>query len=336
MLTTITPHELTRHLEKEEVLPVYYLYGDETYLIEETIRNIEERVIPSSFKDFNYEIFYGSENGAPEIINAAQTIPVVSQKRLIVVKDANQLSAKDLEQLTSYISDPSPFACLVFIGEKVNPRAKFFINLSKFGAIAQLNHPKDRELPYWIQRLANRFSKKISKDAVAFLMELVGNNLQQIYNETEKVSIFIGEKQTIEIEDLEAVVTDIKVESIFTLIDSVGNKNREKALNLLMKILASGEDHLKILGMIIRQFRLILRAKEMLQKGLTPFEVGDRLGIRKFFLKGFLKQVDQFSFDELKKAFDQFLSTDLALKSSRVAKRLILERLILDLAKIEK
>ncbi|MFH2012708.1 MAG: DNA polymerase III subunit delta [Pseudomonadota bacterium] len=331
MPPTMTPQELTRHLEKEEVLPVYYLYGDETYLIDEALRNIEERVISSGFKDFNYDIFYGSENVAPEIINAAQTIPALSQKRLIVVKDAGQLSAKDIEQLTSYISDPSPFACLVFIGEKVNLRAKFFVHLLECGVIAQLNHPKERELPYWIQKVAGRFNNKISKDAVALLIEVVGNNLQQLYNEIEKVSIFIGEKRTIEVEDFEAVVTELKVESIFTLVDAVGNKDREKALNILIKILASGEDHLRILGMIIRQFRLIFITKELLQKGLKPTEIGNKLKINRYFLEGFLKQVDQFSFDELKGAFDKFLNTDLALKSSRISKRLILERLILDL-----
>lgn len=331
MLSSMNPLELNRHLEKEEIHPVYYLYGDETYLIEEATRNIESKVISPGFKDFNYEVYYGSNDTAQEIINAALTIPIMSQKRLIVVKEADQLSARDLEEFTSYISNPSPSSCLVFIGEGVDFRKKFFINLEKCGIVAELNHPKERELPYWIQRLTARFDKKIARDTIAFLIEIVGNNLQEMYSEIEKVSIFVGDRSTIEIEDLETVVTELKVENIFDLIDSVGNKDREKALNILQKMLASGEDHLKILGMIIYRFRLLVRAKEMLHKGLPPPEVGKRLGVRNFFLKGFLQQVNRFSFDELKGVFDRFLNTDLALKSSRVAKKLILERLILDL-----
>ena len=331
MLPAMTSHTLFRHLEKEEILPVYYLYGDEIYLVVEVIRNIEKRVLSPDLKDFNYQIFYAGDDGAPKIINTVRTFPVMSQKRLVIVKEADQLSTRDLEEFIPYFSSPSSFACLVFIGEKVDSRKRFFKNLKKCGVIVQLNHPKEKDLPYWIPRLAGRFNKEINRDGVAFLTEIVGNNLQELYNEIEKVSIYAGEKRNIEIKDLEAVVTELKIENIFSLIDSVGNKDREKALSALQNILGSGENHLKVLGMIIYRFRLIFRAKEMLQKGLPPGEIGKKLGMRSFFLKKLLEQVNRFSLDELNGAFNQFFSTDSALKSSRVAKKIILEKLILDL-----
>ncbi len=331
MTSTMNPIILNRHLEKDEIRPVYYLYGEETYLIEEAVRKIESRTISPDFKDFNCETYYGGSHTAEEIINAARTVPVMSQKRLIIVKEADCLSGGNLEGLASYLSNPSSSSCLVFIGEKVDRRKRFFVNLQKYGVAAQLNHPKEREIPYWIRSLAERSHKDITRDAVTFLVEVVGGNLQEMYNEIEKVSIFIGDKSVIGLEDVEAVVTELKAENIFDLIDSMGNKDAEKALNILQKMLASGEEHLKILGMIMYRFRLIVRAKEMLEKGLPPPEVGKKLGVRGFFLKGFLQQVNRFSLHELKSAFGQFLNADLALKSSRVPKKLVLERLILDL-----
>jgi DNA polymerase-3 subunit delta len=331
MPLTMNPTELNRHLEKEEILSFYYLYGDDTYLIEEAIRNIENKVISPGSKDLNYEVFYAGNDRVSDIVNAAQTMSFLSKKKFILIKEANRLSAKESEGFISYFSNPSDFACLVFIGEKVNFKQKFFIRLQKSGVIAQLNHPQNRELPYWVQRFANRFDKKISKDATTFLIDIVGNNLLQIYNEIEKASIFTGEKRSIDVEDIQAIITELKIESIFDLIDSVVNKNSEKALSILNKTLASGEDHLMILGMIIRQFRLILRAKDMLKRGLTPSFIGKRLGVRNFFLKGFLEQVKKYSFDELKWTFEQFLKADLALKSSKLTKKMLLERLILNL-----
>ena len=327
----MNPTELNRHLEKEEVLSLYYLYGDDAFLIEEAIKNIKDRAIPNDSNDLNYEVFYAGNDRVSDILNAAQTMPFLSKKKCILVKDANRLSAKESEGFIPYFSDPSDFACLIFIGEKANLKQKFFIQLQKSGVIVQLNHPHNRELPYWIHRLAKSFDKKISKEATVFLIDIVGNNLLQIHNEIEKVSIFTGEKRNIDVEDIQAIITELKIESIFDLIDSVVNKNNEKALNILNKMLASGEDHLMILGMIVRQFRLILRAKDMLQRGLTPSFIGKRLGIRNFFLKGFLEQVKKYSFDELKWTFEQFLKADLALKSSKLTKQILLERLILDL-----
>lgn len=327
----MNPIELNRHLEKKEICPVYYLYGNETYLIEEAMRKIESLIISPGFKDFNYETYFGGNDRAQDIINTAHTIPVMAKKRLIVVKEADRLLEKNLEAFTSYISKPSPSSCIVFIGEKVDSRKRFFLQFEKRGVIAQLNHPMERDLPYWVKHLAQRCGKEITKDAIAFLVEVVGGNLQEMYSEIEKVSVSIRDKSTIEIEDLETLVTELKLENIFDLIDSLGNKDRERVLVLLQKILASGEDHLKILAMITYKFRLIIRAKEMLQKGLSPTEVGRKVGVRPFFLKGFIKQVNRFTFDELKRAFHLFLETDLALKSSRMPKNLILERLILDL-----
>lgn len=333
MHVLMNPIELNRHLENEEVLPLYYLYGDDYYLIEESIKSIKDRVISDDSNGLNYEVFYAGNNSVTDIVNAAQTIPFLSNKKCILIKEASRLSPKESERFMSYISDPSDFTCLVFIGEKANLRQKFFLQFQKSGVIVKLNHPHNRELPFWIQRLAKSFDKRISKEATTFLIDIVGNNLLQIHNEIEKVSIFTGEKRKIDVEDVQAIITELKIGSIFDLIDSVVNKNNENALKIMNKMLVSGEDQLMILGMIIRQFRLILRAKDMLQRGLTPSFIGKRLGVKNFFLKGFLEQVKKYSFDELKWTFEQFLKADLALKSSKLKKQILLERLILDLCR---
>jgi len=102
-------------------------------------------------------------------------------------------------------------------------------------------------------------------------------------------------------------------------------------LNALKKLVEAGEPPLKILTMITRQGRLAARAKEMLQKGASSGEVGEKLGIRDFYLKGFLAQVDTFSLSQVEAYFSCLFRADWRLKSSGVDKRIILERLILDL-----
>ena len=323
--------DLNKHLEKNDILPLYYLSGNETYLIDEAVAHIEDKVLSPDHKAFNYEVFYGGNDKVSQIITAARTMPILSKKRLVIVKDANKLSPDDIKEFTSYVEKPSPCACLVFVGEKVDSRKKFFTKIEKSGIIAKLNHPNERELPYWVRRLAEKFHKKIGHDTARLLIEVVGNNLQEIHNEIEKVSIYVGERKTIRTEDIEAVVTGLKVENIFRLIDSVGNKETEKALKILENMLSSGEEHLRILAMIIYRFRLLLRTKELTLKGTAPHEMAKRLQVRDFLLKGLIKQSNRFSLDELKESFGLFYHTDLTLKSSRVSKKLILERLILDL-----
>jgi len=113
--------------------PLYFLYGKERYLLDRAVDLLRARVLDPRTRDFNYELFYGKEAGAARIVQAARTLPMMAKRRLILVRDADEMKADELGGLIPYVSDPAPETCLVFVAEKADQRLKFFSAFKKHG-----------------------------------------------------------------------------------------------------------------------------------------------------------------------------------------------------------
>ncbi len=325
------PLELQKAIKKRNLAPLYFFYGEETYLIDKTVSEIKEKLVDSDLLSFNLNIFYGKESEPQDIINSAKTLPLLSDYRLVIIKEADQVKSSSWQDFSSYFANPSSSTCCIFCAEKMVLKAEPLKMFKKKGEMVRFYHPFDRELPEWIRNIAKEFNKKISREATTLLSIELENDLQKIYNELQKVAIYVGERAVIESEDVKEAIADVRGVSVFDLVDCIGNKDTEGALNALKKLLEAGEYPLKILTMIARQMRLLTRAKEMLKDGSSHEDVGRKLGIRGFYLKGFLKQVQVFSLSHAKTCFTCLFCSDWKLKSSRINKKLLMEKLITDL-----
>jgi DNA polymerase-3 subunit delta len=163
------------------------------------------------------------------------------------------------------------------------------------------------------------------------LQESVGNRLQDIANELEKLNLYVGESKEITEELIEKAVSSLRVESIFELTDRVGNRKVLDALVALAQLMKSGEPPLKILAMITRQFRLLTKARSLLDQGMGPDEIRSALKVRDFVWRKLSPQAARFSREKLEKCYQLLLKADLALKSRTISHKIILERLIMDL-----
>lgn len=325
------PLELKKSIQKRNFSPLYFFYGDETFLIEKTVADIKEKVIDPNLSDFNLNIFYGKESAPQDIINSAKTLPLMSDYRLVIVKEADQLKSSSLEKFSSYFASPLSSTCLIFCAEKMVFKSKLLTAFRKRGEAVRFYHPYDRELPEWIRKIANEFNKRISREAVVLLMMELDNDLQKIYSELLKIASYVGDREVIEDEDVKEAIADVKKANVFDLVNYIGNRDVERALGALRKLVEEGEPPLKIHSMITRQVRLMASAKEMMEKGASPADTGKTLGIRDFYLKGFIKQVHTFPLSQVEVCFDHLFHSDWKLKSSRADKGIVLERLIADL-----
>ena len=194
--------------------------------------------------------------------------------------------------------------------------------------------PSRGETAHWIRNIAQGLGKEIAPDAVVFLQEAVGGDLQGLCNELAKVSLYIGDKKRIETQDVEGVVSEVRINTIFELTKALGERNIERAFRVLGSIWESGEPPLKILGMISRQFRHLLMTKEILAQGGGKAEIKKQVGTSNpYYLKELSAQARGFSQEALQKALRNLLETDLSLKRSPAQKRLILEGLVIKLCK---
>ena len=315
-------------MAKGKARPFYLLYGDEGYLIERARGRIVDTLLPQ-LRELNYTSYDAGEAPPAEVINASNTLPCMAQRRIVLVKGAHQYSKGDLKSFSPYLQSPSPTTSLVFIADEMSAE---FLREVKDGAF-HLERPLQKEVIPWIRTIARELGKEITAEAAGYLQEAVGRDLQGIYHELSKASLYIGERERIELADVEKVVSEVRVTTIFELTKAIGERDLKRALRALERIWESGEPPLKILGMISRQFRHLLMTKEVLTHGGGTAEVKKEVGISNpYYLRELTAQAKGFSQASLQRAIKSLWQADLKLKRSSLPRRLLLEGLIIKLA----
>lgn len=324
--------ELLRKLKDEIVDPLYFIYGNDEFLKNQSLAKIKEIALKGVMPDFNFDLFHAGEADISRIMSVLSTLPVMAKRRLVILKDADKLKSQEQEALVSYFNDPSPTTTLLMVGGDVDKRKTFFSTLAKKGALVEHNHPYEREMPKWIKWIAKKKGFEISDNAARCLVDIVGNDLSSVANEIEKASIYIADKgKRIELEAIEAVTIDLRERTVFQLIDALGTKNLKKSLENLKRLLDGGESPLLILNMIVRQLRLIWTGLDIMKSGGGESEVRKKVKLPPFVFKDYLKQIKLFKEEELRDAYDSLFDLDLKFKSSPVDKERALELLVFKL-----
>ena len=319
----------------EKIKPVYFLFGDEEYLAEEELRRIKVEVFGEAgagggLNSLNYQAFNAADKQSPfdaeVVLEAARTMPAFAPVRLVVVKGAEALKAAALDILYPYVKDPSPSTCLVFLssGWKVNKNTKFFKALKQSNAVTQYFRLKGSALKERIGEYARGEGKKITPEAARRLISLTGPQLGSVLGELEKVVIFVGDSNAIELGDVEACAIDVKEETAFDLADAIGRQDAAKAFALLQKLEA--EEPVKVLGAVAWQFRTLIKLKSELGTGSAG-----KLRIRPDKLRLYTGICNSMKWSELLGVIHSLRRADMNVKSGMVPKGLVLPKLIMEL-----
>ncbi|MEI8354770.1 MAG: DNA polymerase III subunit delta [Deltaproteobacteria bacterium] len=323
--------EFLRSIDKGDIRPLYFLYGDESYLIGKGVKKLLSRLVPEDLRDFNLNLYYGNECSANEIVATAQTLPMFAEWRVVLVKNSDRLPPIALETLSNYVRNPSPTTCLLFLGEKIDQRKKFFTEIKKRGELVEFKRLYESQMLPFIMGEAAEQGKKFRPDAAEMLICFSDNNLQELVSQIEKIALYAGDRGIIEVDDVKAVVSDTRVNTVFELANSIGEKNLEKGLRNLQSLMHDGEAPLLILSMLTRHFRQLWKILELIEKRVPAAEIGKRVGVHPYFLQGVLRQSRNFRVRELSGIFEKFFALDLALKSGRWNPALALERLVMEI-----
>ncbi len=324
--------DLISHLKRERLFPLYLFSGEEEFLIQEAVGLITGKVVDPGSRDFNFNTVYCRETSAADLVNLCQTLPFMSERRLVIAKEIDAYKAAAVDELAAYLQDPSPATCLVMLSNQRKYDKKAVVSaVEKAGAVCVFYPLLDREITGWIEDWGRRSGLNVRQDAANYLWQTVGNDLQKITNELEKVVIFIKERKTISYEDMKSVVGDFREYTPFDLADAIGRRNREQAFLVLARLIQEGEQPVGILGSIAWNFRRLLRAKALEIAGVGYEEIKRKIGVIFHQSAKFQEQMRRHSMEELRGAFGIMLQADRTLKSSGLSGRLVLERMILRL-----
>jgi DNA polymerase III, delta subunit len=315
---------------------VYLFAGEESYLVDLCLKIVNDF---TGADDLNKEVFYSSESSAEDILNALQTLPFLSEKRVVIVKTVNKMKAADAERLADYVSNPVDTSCLILLycdnyKKEGIAKRKELINAcssSKNCVAVDCRKQYEREVREFVNSGFSRRGKKVSYDTVSRILEENGTDLLNISNEIEKLCLFAGkDKKTVTEEDIEQISGYTKEVNAYALAAEIESKNIKKSMFILEKLLSEGEEATILLSTMSSTVRKLLNAKSMIEEqGMSNTETAAALRIHNYFARDFFENMKKHDFKNLKNAMKVILKADTAIKTGSSDAVSALEKIVL-------
>ncbi len=324
-------NDVSKRASKGSLDPVYVLVGTERLLIERAVDAVRKAVDTMGAPGFNIEVFDGKGLDAARVIAAARTLPMMADTRLVLLRHVDAMTPTEQTNLAAYLDDPNESTCFLMTATKLDGRAKLAKAAKKKGYLIDAKPLRGAALREFIRTEAKAREHAIAPQAIEALLDAVGDDLAAIDDAMERLSLFVGAGQRIDADAVMTCVTRVRVESIWSLVDAIGLKDRRKGIAAAQSLLDDREPPLRLLAMVARQLRIVARMREALSEGLRPQEAAKRAGAPPFKASDLTESARRFTADSLGRAFTLIAETDRALKSSKRPPDLILENAVLEL-----
>ncbi|MFO8057213.1 MAG: DNA polymerase III subunit delta [bacterium] len=326
--------------KKGELFPVYLLHGDDTRSLDRAKKALEDKVISPELSEFNSDYFYGKESDISEVLNSVQTLPMMADKRFVLIKRAEEISGPARDRLIEYIKSPASSTVLVLVSQglalKGQGARQGDINLvkavSSSGMCVNFTTPKPDKLPAYVEGMARERGKRLERPAVSALLDLTGADLKGIEQELAKVCLFVGDRELITADDVSEAVADIKEGEIFEFTDAMGDRDIEKSLRIYRLMRQENKEPIMILSMILRHFRLIWQIQDYRERGEPDAQIAKKLRLHPYIFKTTYKpRADKFPESDTGRITTVLADLDLSLKSKNVDRDVLFEHTVIEL-----
>ena len=331
--------EFGKDLKDGNIKNVCLLWGRESFLSEWAEREIVKAYSNDVSRQFDVAEFDGEEADPYKIIEACETLPLFSEKKLVVVDRLPLLEGKagsgGEEVILSYLKNPSDTTVLIFLcGEKVDKRRAVYKAIAKAGAVYEFDKLTVNELGAWIKKRFKTHKKIISDRELKQLIDISGYydkdsdyTLYHFENDISKV-ILHSAGDVITLEDVENTVSGNINTNIFVLIDHIGAGDKKSAFNMLSDMFLYGESEYGILALLHRQFENVLNVKQLLREGRSKGEIAAMLNSKDFIVNKWMALGRKYEEEDLKKIMKNIYNSDKLIKSGEMESRMALELLI--------
>ena len=323
--------ELNKKFNPDKIDTVYLLHGDEFFLITEFIEKLKSVIVQGAMAEFNYTHKKAQETNGAKIVAEAKSMPMMANKRLVIIDDVHKLKVTDFEPLLTYIEKPVPETCLVLTGTKFDLRKGFFKKANAKKIVHKADSLREKELFDFVKGCSEKKKVAMGQDAMMAVVQAVGSDCAALDDAVERLGLFANEKK-ITVNDVENVVSNIRQHSIFELVDAMGNKNTSKVMRLFAELISNREEPIRINAMLTRQIRQLLNVKIYQYKKVESRNMAKMLGVPPFAVSKLVDQSRQFTSKALESALGRLSLADLELKSSKRTGERILEAALLDLS----
>jgi len=309
-------NSLVEEIRKKQFRPVYFLMGEEAFFIDQLSKLIEENALDEAERSFNQAILYGSDVNVPQIISEAKRFPMMAERVVVIVKEAQHL--RDLDKLESYLEQPQTSTVLVFAHKhkKLDKRKKISKLLAKNHVLFESKKIYDNQVPDWVQRLLREQGYQASPKAIQMMAESLGTDIGRIYSEIGKLSLIVPKGETIDEQTVETNIGISKDFNNFELCNAINRKDFSKAIRIQMYFSANPKDNPLVVttGILYRNFRILMLMTQAKQQGLPENALAKEAGISPWQAKEHLSALRFFDVRRLARIMAYLRETDMKSK----------------------
>ena len=324
-------------LKAGTVRNVYCFYGPEAYIRRSAVAKLREKVLMPGLEDMNETVL--SAPTAQQIIESCETLPMMSDYRLIIVRDCaltQNGKAKDEAQesaaLCEYLPRVPETTCLLFdLGDGVDKRKKLAQALMKLPGAVSFDALADVQLARWMGQPLRPLGKRMDRAACEALAFTSGRDLTMLSGELQKLAAYVGERTEITTQDIDQVATHTAECTVFAMVDAITEGRAQQAFELLGVLLQGGEQRIGILAMITRQYRQMMHLSAMLSERTPQAQQAKLLGVPSFALNRLSRQVGRRSYASLRACVEACVQADYDIKRGALREEAALEQLMLRL-----
>jgi DNA polymerase-3 subunit delta len=310
----ISSEEIIKKIKGKDISPVYILHGEEPYYIDEISNYIEEHLLNETEKAFNQTIMYGKEVDVFAILNAAKRYPMMAERQLVMVKEAQNM--KDLDKLLPYIENPLPSTVLVicYKHKKMDGRSKMLKLVKDKFVVFESAPVPDYKLQDWIVRYCKQQNIAINPLASSMLTDFLGNDLSKIVNEIDKLLINIKDHNEITAQHVEKYVGVSKEFNTFELQNAIGAGNYFKAQKIVSYFAANPKDNsiIPLLSSMYNFFGKLLAIHNT--KDYSDHNIASVASVNPFFSKDYARACTNYPLEKCVRIIGYLHSFDLKSK----------------------
>lgn len=325
-----------REIRQKQFAPVYVLYGPESFLAEEFLAAARRAMIDPAFADLNLSVYDCTETPLAEIVQDAETLPFLGDHRLVIARQAYFLTGSkpatkvesDPDVLLAYLEQPPTYTSLVLHTEadKLDERKKLVKVLQQKAKVIPFQPLRDADLYAWVERQAEKYQAVIQRPQAVKLVERAGGDLRLLDKELEKMALFVGGSGAVITDEvIETLASCTLEQDVFALIEHAAAGRLDKGLRMLYDCLKTGEEPIRLVALLARQFRLLLHVRQWAPRGYSQQQLAGMLKVHPYAVKKAMEQARHFSEAALRRLLAILAEEDYRMKSGQVDKRLALE-----------
>ncbi|MBU0570542.1 MAG: DNA polymerase III subunit delta [Candidatus Omnitrophica bacterium] len=303
----------------------YLIVGDDEYVRDREITKLKDSLLSADERDLNFSAHFSSDLSG--LMNALGTMPFLSDKRMVLLKDPENIPEGSLEGIIRYLSNPADATVFVIAANASFKKSKFYKQFSLLTKVIEADRPAPGTMKKWVKGFFKKENIDISDEAVDLIVELKGNDTTAVRSELEKLACYSA-GENIALTDVEMLVGRSVTEEVFKLVDAINTADAAWAARILEDLYDQKKQPTEIIGYLGWYVRIIQKIKLLSSRGSGENEIVSELGYSTGYARRLISQARKYSNEKIKQWVSLLLATDHEIKGGIKKPSLAMDMLI--------